>query len=509
MPSYKRPGVYVEEMLSVSTAFGDVSLQAAVFVAVHGRGPTTPSKSTSWADFTTKFGAFGNTAQYLPHAMYHFFNNGGRDAYVLRVPGNGSVIATSGNILDTADPAVATLKIDALNEGTWGNGVSYEIRDGSGPGLFTLLIRIGGNADSFIAERWVDLSMNQAHSRYVLNIVNSFSSGSRYVKVIDLSSASVAPTNAPVATASTALTGGENGTNPTQADIINALPLLDLISEPFSLNIPGAAGTAQASDSSINSAALAYAAARGDVFVVVDPPMGSSAEEVASYSESLPAMSYGAIYDQWVYVSDPASTAPGGTRLVPAGGAILGQYAATDTRRGIHKAPAGIGNRLAGVVGLERRRTSAELDLLNEAHVNSIRQIPGSGIVLWGARTLAKGRIDKYIPVRRTLIYLKRALLDGTQFAVFEPNSESLWLTLEETISQFLRGFWQAGGLRGNTPGEAFYVIVDDTNNTPDVIDAGEVRVEVGVALQAPAEFVVIRIGHWDGGRIATDTFGT
>jgi phage tail sheath protein FI len=112
--------------------------------------------------------------------------------------------------------------------------------------------------------------------------------------------------------------------------------------------------------------------------------------------------------------------------------------------------------------------------------------------------------IDKYVPVRRTLIYLEKALSEITQFAIFEPNDEALWRRLSATVSSFLTNFWAQGGLRGATQQQAFFVKVDETINTPATIDNGEVHIEIGVALQRPAEFVVIKIGQFDGGTTVT-----
>jgi len=109
-----------------------------------------------------------------------------------------------------------------------------------------------------------------------------------------------------------------------------------------------------------------------------------------------------------------------------------------------------------------------------------------------------------YVPVRRTLIYLEKSLTDLTAFALFEPNDQRLWRRLNATVSSFLTNFWSQGGLSGNTPADAFFVKVDSTNNTQTTIDNGEVHIEVGVALQRPAEFVVIKIGQFDGGTTVT-----
>lgn len=169
------------------------------------------------------------------------------------------------------------------------------------------------------------------------------------------------------------------------------------------------------------------------------------------------------------------------------------------------KAPAGLQARLAGVVSVVTL-TNAELDNLNSAAapVNAIKFVPGSGFVVMGSRTLRPGYVDKYVPVRRTLIYLRKALTDLTEFAIFEPNDEALWRRIEANVSTFLTDFWSKGGLRGTTPQAAFFVKVDAENNPQSSIDNGYVNIEVGVALQRPAEFIIIKIGQFDGGTTVT-----
>jgi phage tail sheath protein FI len=150
--------------------------------------------------------------------------------------------------------------------------------------------------------------------------------------------------------------------------------------------------------------------------------------------------------------------------------------------------------------------TNTELDALNSASapVNAIKFVPGSGIVIMGSRTLKGGYVDKYVPVRRTLIYLRKSLTDLTEFAIFEPNDEALWNRISSSISTFLTDFWSKGGLRGATPQQAFFVKVDAQNNPQSSIDNGFVNIEVGVALQRPAEFIIIKIGQFDGGATVT-----
>jgi phage tail sheath protein FI len=135
-----------------------------------------------------------------------------------------------------------------------------------------------------------------------------------------------------------------------------------------------------------------------------------------------------------------------------------------------------------------------------------LKAIPGGGIIINGARTLTKNAPDKFIPIRRSLNFLKQAMKDVTSFAVFEPNDERLWNRLNMVTSSLLSEFWRAGGLKGANADQAYYIVCNSTNNTTNTINNGEVHIEVGVALQYPAEYVVINISQWTGGSNTVET---
>lgn len=495
MPSYKRPGVYAEEVLSPTSAILQPNVGVAAFVAAFGRGPTTPTLVESWSQYTALFGGFGLATQYLPFTLHQFFSNGGRQAWVTRVLGTGAVKATR-TLLDRAGTPVATLRVDALNEGAWGNNIFIDITD-SGTTRFNLIVKYGGTTDAFVVERWTDLSMVDNDARYAPSIINSPTAGSTYISVTDLVSATVAPTDRPSVQAGTTMAAGADGAAPTPTQMSTAVALLDQVNGPLTINLPGVI------DTTVLTATMSYVDARGDAFLVVDTDQNLTAAQAVSYAATFTS-SNAAVYYPWLYVGDPSSNSPGAIKKIPPGGGVVGQYARVETLRGIHKAPAGVDTRLAGVVAVETKLTSTDLDTLNPGNVNAIRQLPGVGIAIFGARTTNNTSTDRYVSVRRTLNYIRKSLLDGTQWAVFEPNDSTLWGGLRQRIERFLLQMWQRGALRGASAKEAFYVKCDADNNPPASIAAGQVNIEVGVALQFPAEFVVIRIGQWEGGGTAT-----
>jgi phage tail sheath protein FI len=148
---------------------------------------------------------------------------------------------------------------------------------------------------------------------------------------------------------------------------------------------------------------------------------------------------------------------------------------------------------------MEKSFSSSELDSMNASTspVNPLRQIPGAGLSVMGARTLKQdGTANKYVNMRRSLSYVSKNLKNLTQFAIFENNDERLWSQIRTQVTVFLNEYRNQGGLRGTTPAQAFFVKCDAENNTETSIANGEVHIQVGVALQYPAEFIVIDLSQ-------------
>ena len=497
--AFQRPGVYVQETLNPIQPIPGVNSQfVTALVGENDRGPVnTPTLVTSWNQYTTTFGSWNSyTSNNLPLAVYMFFSNGGSQLYVTRVANAATAAVRSLN--DRAVSPSATLQVVAKNAGRWGNDLNISITNSIETGYFDLTIYSGGTTDANIVETFTQLSMTTSDARYAPLTVNPLSN---YVTINDLNSANTGSTRNPAVVANQTLTGGATGNAVGVTEFTAGLAAFDTVLQSLVLNLPGQTAA------NVVNAALSYAEGRDDVFVVIDGVDDVPANQL-SLAATYTATSLGAVYYPPLVIADPTlglGATAGRTRTVGAGAAVAGLIASTDASRGVYKAPAGLQARVAGVVST-RALTNAQLDSLNAAAapVNAIRFIPGSGHVVMGSRTLKAGYVDKYVPVRRTLIFLRKSLTDLTQFAVFEPNNESLWRRLETTVNSFLTQFWSQGGLRGATPDQAFFVKVDAENNPQYLIDNGEVHIEVGVALQRPAEFVVIKIGQFDGGTTVT-----
>lgn len=227
-----------------------------------------------------------------------------------------------------------------------------------------------------------------------------------------------------------------------------------------------------------------------DRFAVLQAPLAADPGDVSPPRDS----EYAAFYYPWIETTNPATNR---STLVPPGGHVAGIYARSDTDRGVHKAPAN--EIVRGANGLQRTITKSEQAELNPRGVNCIRSFPGRGIRVWGARTTSSNPLWKYVNVRRLFLYLEESIDEATQYAVFEPNDESLWAQIRQAVSNFLTTTWRNGALMGSTPEEAFYVKCDETTMTQDDIDNGRLIVEIGVAPVKPAEFVIFRISQKTG----------
>jgi uncharacterized protein len=241
----------------------------------------------------------------------------------------------------------------------------------------------------------------------------------------------------------------------------------------------------------VQDALLSHCETRKDRFAILDSP-----ETISGGVDKLPKprdSKYGAYYFPWIQVYDPDK----GNIFVPPSGHIAGVYSRTDSERGVHKAPAN--EIVRGALGLKYNVSKGEQDLLNPKGINAIRFMNG-GIRIWGARTLSSDPSWRYINVRRLFIMVESSIERATQWVVFEPNDHRLWKRVQRTISSFLTLLWRNGALMGTSPEQAFYVKCDDETNPPEVIDAGQLVVEIGLAPVKPAEFVIFRVGQMASG---------
>lgn len=265
----------------------------------------------------------------------------------------------------------------------------------------------------------------------------------------------------------------------------------DRVDEILQLCIPDFAG-----DVTVAGDQIGFAETRKNRFVLLTTPKGLSPQAAVDYVKFalVPNTSYAALYYPWVKVTDPLTNLP---RAIPPLGHVAGVFARTDTNKNVGKSPGGTEDgKLNFQVGLERVLDKGERDILYPQRINPLISTAKTGTAVWGVRTLSLDPLWKYINARRLLMFLEVSVDGSTQWITFENNGSDLWSKISLQVGGFLNQLFTNGYFAGNTPTEAYYVQCDEKTNTKDVVDAGQVLTEVGVAPNKPAEFVRFRFSQ-------------
>ena len=271
------------------------------------------------------------------------------------------------------------------------------------------------------------------------------------------------------------------------------------------LCLPAAAYLSPASVKSVYDEAARFCSDHNAFLLVDIPPAIDTSDEMIGWLAStnpnaITRDKNAAVYFPRLIIADVRNE--NRPRDVGSSGTIAGIYVRTDATRGVWKAPAG---NEATLKGAEPQPRFSDVDnrRLNPLAINALRTFPGIGSVCWGARTL-EGADQlasewKYIPVRRTALYVERSIYQGTQWAISEPNNEVLWSQLRLNVGDFMHQLFRSGAFIGSTPREAYFVKCDSETTTQNDIDNGVTNVLVGFAPLNPAEFVTITIQQMAG----------
>ncbi len=501
MATYKRPGVYITERLLPApiTSVGTAQAAGAV-VGTFASGPTSTTMVSSWYEFTKYFGGY-NALYPATFQVGAFFQNGGRDLYVKRIVASDATAAVAS--VGRASGQGTVLTVTAKNKGTDGNNLRVKFTASATAGYYDFAVYqegVAGTASDITNDVLLEsydsiLTTDTASSDYIVTVVNLVS---KYVTVsvadnVNLPAVTVVPLASGSNGSAVALTDFQDSTNGSIAAFAN-------IDRPLVIFAPALATTIGA----VNAAShytdlIAFAGSDGKHFVVAETIADQSVAQAVTAASGIAGSSYSAMYYPQYFITDPVGRSTSSIRKIGPAGAVAGIFMNTDAVTGPFKAPAGLGTTVQGAIALEKAFTSAELDTLNASSspVNAIRQVPGAGISVMGARTLKQdGTANRYVNMRRSLIYLNKALKDASQFALFENNDEKLWARITTAYTVILNYYLNQGGLRGTTPAQAFYVKVDAENNPDNLIAQGQVHIEVGVALQYPTEFVIITLSQ-------------
>jgi len=487
-------------------------------------------------------------------AAYNYFNNGGNALLVTRVVSDPSNWEYASATIQNSASAAAAFEIEAIDKGTIFNNTSSEFSNGGldsgsadnirweitsrneSAGTFSMIVRRGNDNtnNKVVLESWNNLSLDPTQDNFITRVIGdeqynyisadnylqvsgSYRNASRYVRVKSVTTTPNYLDNAGNAkdqyTGSIpqlgsgsyggSFSGGAGAVVPTSRTMnmyqnINATDSQGLVGSDYtnmlnllsnqdsyqfnSLFLPGLTNDTHTSQI---TTAINNTQQRGDSILIVDPVPYSSTITSVTQEANDRNTSYAAMYWPWLQIADPDSLQ---NVWVPASTMIAGVYAYNDSVSEPWFAPAGI-NRggLTNVVRAERTLTSANRDTLYESNVNPIASFPGTGVVVYGQKTLQKqaSALDR-VNVRRLLIALKSYIGQVAQTLVFEQNTAATRNNFLAAVNPYLESVQQRQGLY------AFKVVMDDSNNTPDVIDRNQLVGAIYLQPTRTAEFIYL-----------------
>lgn len=534
------PGVYVEEIPSGVRTIVGVATSITAFIGRTQRGPDNePVEISSFGEFERRFGGL-NVNYPMSYTVRDFFVNGGAQAIIVRLYKSAPAApvapaAPAGPAaLEKAKLSADTLQMEAAYKGIWGNKLRARVEHITSSDLswlsmynltfadlFNLLVHDSGTDAT---ERFLNVTVKDSPRR----VDRVLQDGSNLVRVVGNLPAAIPnahPDPAPgqniwevdalsskVALADEAVnsqalsTQGDFTGSQAQKTGMYALDKADLFNL---LCIPPDTRDGDLPANTFSDA-MKYCTDRR-AMLIVDPnnAWGQNLENaVANVKQGLAGLGLtgtesrnACVFFPRVKQADPNHDNQIDV-FVPCG-IVAGVMARTDAQRGVWKAPAGIDAGLNGIQALQVNLNDPENGKLNPLGVNCLRNFPVIGPVVWGART-ARGADQladewKYIPVRRTALYIEESLYRGLKWVVFEPNDEPLWAQIRLNVGAFMHNLFRQGAFQGATPREAYFVKCDKETTTQNDINLGIVNIIVGFAPLKPAEFVVIKLQQMAG----------
>ena len=495
------PGVYIEEIPSGVRTITGVATSITAFIGSALRGEENePILVQSFAEYTRSFGGLSRSHP-MGFAVSQFFINGGRDALIVRV--------SEGGVMSTV--TAGTLSLVAASSGLWGDSLTVTIThpdvainpQAETNGIFSLTITDTATAT---IETFNNISSLPDNPRYAPTILEQqsklvridgvLSEVPRPTEVTDISFDATGLdggpiTDAVVSTDSTLSEDREGIWALEKADLFNLLCI-----PPYELD-SGDIGALT------RTAAAEYCLDRRAIFIADPLRAWDEAGDITDSTTGLDGADWGlgrsentAVYFPRVIQPNPLQE--GRLAEFAPCGVIAGIISRTDANRGVWKAPAGLDASLKGVSALSVKLTDGDSGKLNPIAVNCLRSFPVNGRVIWGSRTL-KGADQlssewKYLPVRRTALFIEESLYRGTQWVVFEPNDEPLWSQIRLNLGAFMQNLFRQGAFQGTSPRDAYFVKCDSETTTQNDINNGVVNILVGFAPLKPAEFVVIKL---------------
>ena len=515
------PGVYVEEIPSGVRTITGVATSITTFIGWADQGPINYAGLVlSWSDFQRIYGGLDARSPYLGYAVAQFFMNGGTQAYIVRLAYTGaagpglkpaaSASLTQGGLKFTAGTVGPDgLVANAANPGVWAQNYGIAIKNQAG-GTNRFRVQVvynpPGAPSETVVESFENLSITapDPQGRYVADVLNKQSS---YVTVAVAPGTTTPPPDTALPSPKLQGTADDDGTvllpstdsstgGQFETQVSATEAILDQIDLFNLLCVPGEIVTATITD-------LEQYCEDRRAFLIADSDPGIT--DISKLTGPPGSGKNAAFYFPWVQAPDALNQ--NRPSYFPPCGFVAGIYARTDGTRGVWKAPAGTEATLAGASGIAVQLNDKQNGVLNPLAVNCIRNFNIYGIVLWGARTTQgndeAGSEWKYIPVRRTALFIEESLFRALKWVVFEPNDEPLWAEIRLNVGAFMQNLFRQGAFQGQTPADAYFVKCDKETTTQNDINLGIVNIVVGFAPLKPAEFVVIQIQQM-AGQIAT-----
>ena len=240
----------------------------------------------------------------------------------------------------------------------------------------------------------------------------------------------------------------------------------------------------------IQQAIINHCERMGDRFAILDMPRDLKFEQVYDYRTKFES-SFGAIYYPWVTIYDEKLNIK---KPAPPCGFMAGVYAKCDKTEGVFRAPANIP--MEGIAGLHVNLNEGQLTELNDKGVNCLRVCPQRGIRAWGVKSLTNSQDWRYLMSRRVFNAVRRAIYENTQWVVFEVNGRELREHVRDMLVTFLGKLWAAGYFPGQEQDDAFFVTCDESNNADEEGEQGMLKIDVGIAVGKPLEYLVISFEH-------------
>jgi len=522
MRNYRTPGIYFEEQDAGAPLIGPLRTDIAGFVGISSRGPLhVPVRIESRTQFESVFG--GPLAQaYLAYAVQGFFDNGGVTCWVVRVADPLAARSASLSIVDGLGQTLLT--VTAGSPGSWGNGIlaRWITRGGQ---LVSLTLHYPDNTEELVRNpvdalnRATDLSPATINmplavlSRDDSGNTRSLASGMAWLSggadgLATLNASHFTGEDAPVGKR-WGLAALELIDEVAMVAIPDAMPKLRIFPKTQPPRPPDCSRLDVEPDPprqpqedpefppSIEPEVLQEALVRHCEkmryrVAILDPRENLLPEAVMAAVQQFQATNYAGLYYPWILVDDPLQLT-GLVRAIPASGAVAGIYARSDRLYGVHKPPAN--EVVQGAVDVQFPVEEIIHGELNDAGVNVVRSYSGRGIRVYGARTTSTDIVWRYVNVRRLIAMIEKAIDKGSQWTVFEPNSDTLRGEIDRTVRAFLELLFRRGMLDGADSSQAYSVKCDTATTPPEEQDLGRVICQIGVQPPYPAEFVVVVIG--------------